>query len=79
MSTLFQMTMRYKSPLLRYGFTLLFWPLLMFDFIHESQTLDEMLFENLILEQVFCNLVCYFNEFNLIHNFLKLHDLHQLF
>ena len=47
-----QMVMRYKSPILRYGFTLMFWPLLMFDFIHESQVLDEMLFENLMLEQV---------------------------
>lgn len=45
------MTMRYKSPLLRYGFTFLFWPLLMFDFIHESQVLDEMLFQNLMLDQ----------------------------
>ena len=46
------MIMRYKSPLLRYGFTVLFWPLLMLDIIHESQTLDEMLFEDLTLEQV---------------------------
>ena len=47
--------------MLRHGFTLLFWPLLMFDFVHESQVLDEMLFENIMLEQVGINQLSYFD------------------
>ena len=46
------MIMRYKSPLLRYAYTAMFWPLLLFDFMHESQVLDELLFEEIMLDQV---------------------------
>ncbi|CAK8692557.1 unnamed protein product [Clavelina lepadiformis] len=48
-------SLQYKSPIIHYMYKVFFWPLLMFGFQHESQKLDVVLYENLMLKQANLN------------------------